>query len=723
MEVCCPHVKAKGAPENTPLYTHLYEVADVIEKIAAYLHMDQELARKGAILHDIGKASTVFQDRLKDSKTIFKSPFRHEIASCFFLSLFEKEIHAPLIEMIIGHHKSIYRDTGDKGILDLYDQMDEDLIDSHLKGWDDWKKDALQILASLGITTHDISLSEAKENFEEVYDFCEEKLKDRGYSDWRGLLMSADHFASALSEKSQDYKETLFRKPDLSFFNRKHKLYPLSLKEANSKCPHTMVVACTGAGKTDYLFRRCKGRVFYVLPYQASINAMYRRVEEDLKSTNKDLDIRLLHASSSIVVEGQKVEKRILQGHVGASIKVLTPHQLSAIAFGSKGFEMMIEDVKGCDVILDEIHTYSGITQAIVLKIIQVLKSLHCRIHIGTATMPTLLYQKILNTLDPKNVLQVKLTDEELTSYNRHLIYKCQGWDDVPEIMTKALHAKKKILLVCNRVQRAQELYQHYSELYASTPILLLHSRFRKKDRAEKELLLMGQDENGEDLHQFNTSSEACIVISTQVVEVSLDLNFDLMVTEAAPIDSLVQRFGRINRKRKKAAEQQLKPIYVLAPPSDEKEALPYDLSILEKSYAVLPDGKGLEEKTLQEKIDTVYTEIDFLRIEQASVYKENGKWSISPLTHSSASILLDLLKINSVNCILEQDEEKYETATREERMQMSISVPYWQVKDLEQIKRGTHPFLLPDAAYSYEVGLCKDLLSSQYYNNDKNFL
>lgn len=128
-------------------------------------------------------------------------------------------------------------------------------------------------------------------------------------------------------------------------------------------------MACTGAGKTDFLFRRCRGRVFYTLPFQASINAMYFRLQKDLKKDNPDLNIKVLHAASSLIeAEDGDREDIVLQKHIGTSIKVLTPYQMAGIAFGSKGFEALILDLKGCDVILDEVHTYSEVSQAIVLK-------------------------------------------------------------------------------------------------------------------------------------------------------------------------------------------------------------------------------------------------------------------------------------------------------------------------------------------------------------------
>ncbi|ASB49524.1 CRISPR-associated helicase/endonuclease Cas3 [Alkalitalea saponilacus] len=716
MKTICPHIKAKGKPEETTLYDHLCLVSSVAEKIAEYSNMDIETARLGAILHDIGKASSVFQKRLNDNKPP-RTPFRHEIASCFFLSLFDETIQPALIEMVIAHHKSILHDARKKGILDLMEELDENNFNYHIKDLELWKTDALTILEAFGIEIHDISIKEAEDNFNKVVEYCQNKVRERGYSEWRGLLMSADHFASALSDKTENYLERLFKKPDLNFYNRQHELYPLSFKSSDSPKKHTMVVASTGAGKTDYLFRRCKGRVFYTLPFQASINAMYKRVKNDLEKDNSNIDIRLLHAASGIVLAGKEKEEKIIQGHVGAAVKVLTPHQIAAIALGTNGFEAMILDIKGCDVILDEIHTYTEITQAIVLKIIEVLNHLDCNIHIGTATMPAILYNKIIGLLGKENVLEVSLDKNELEKFNRHQVYKIDTWASADNEILKAVQEDKKILIVCNRVKHAQEQYLRLKEQFSNIPILLLHSRFTKGDRNEKERLLMGLDEQGKPTGNFNTSTNACIVVSTQVVEVSIDISFDIMITEAAPLDALAQRFGRINRKRNNDTIGKYKPIYVLSPPENEKEAKPYNLELIKRSYAVLPHGEVMRENQLQEKIDAVFTEIDFLKIEQHSVFKETGKWNIDKLTHNSKAILMDLLDIDSVSCICESNVDDYLTANPEQKAKMEISTRFYVVRGLRQLDKGTCPFVIPDIAYSSELGLNVELARPENYN------
>jgi len=337
--------------------------------------------------------------------------------------------------------------------------------------------------------------------------------------------------ASATESEVELPIDRIFIQPDLAFYNRQSKLYPLSLVPIDANKKHTIVTAPTGAGKTDFLMRCCKGRVFYTLPFQASINAMYDRIKADLKNT--DAQVYLLHAASNLKVKGGSLEESIMQRHVGASVKVLTPHQMASIVFGIKGYEAMAIDLKGCDVILDEIHTYSDVIQAIVLRIVEILVALNCRVHIGTATMPTVLYQKILTLLGgTSQVYEVKLDDRVLETFNRHQVYKLQEKEEAFKVMADSVSEKKKILIVCNQVKRAQEMYDIVSDLYPNIDKMLIHSRYKRKDRARLEDELK---------KEFNVmDDEPCVVVSTQVVEVSLDISFDVMITECAPIDALI---------------------------------------------------------------------------------------------------------------------------------------------------------------------------------------
>lgn len=672
------------------LLKHTEQVCDAIELFAVKFkhNFNVEIAKKGAVIHDLGKAHPHFQKKIIgdiDNTYIH----RHEISSLAFLPCFDKKEWSDIIDLVIAHHKSI---DSEKGILGLVDN-DRNFIQNHLLEWDNWSQYGFEILKHFNLPTVEISYSVAKETLEYVVDYCENK--SNGVSELRGLLKSADHFASAFTYQTKNMLQNLFEVPDLSFYHnkeRKNDIYPLSQISTDDKRQHTIVVACTGAGKTDFLLRRCKGRVFYTLPYQASINSMFHRI----KNTVKNNDIRLLHSTSSIIDN----KNRKLQHLVGSSVKVLTPQQMTSIIFGIKGFESVLLDLEETDVILDEIHTYSGANKSMVLEIVKTLLRLGCRIHIGTATMPSLLYNELLTILGGKNnVYEVKLDDKTLKTFNRHQIDKIDAIED--ELIEIAIKNKEKLLIVFNTVNKAQKFFKYIDENYPEVPKMLIHSRFKRKDRAKLEKDL--QD-------KFNLLTTECIVVSTQVVEVSLDISFDRMITEAAPLDALIQRFGRINRKRNKDTIGKYKSIHVTKP---QENTLPYDKDIVNKSYEQLPTNFDiLEETDLQTKIDNVYKNLPIKEIDGYFIF--DNKYKIKELTDNNSSTLIDVLEIDGVTCILESDKEEYINSFFENRINLEIPISFKSIskQNYERLEIGNKPFVIPqDEEHYKKYGLCRQLL------------
>ena len=703
------HILAKSVENGgTTLKSHIELVAYFAQKGAEYAGLNVDIAMKGALLHDIGKASPLFQKKLNGVRpNPLEMNFRHEIASLFFLNIIKKDEWPHVIDMIIAHHKSIGKDGRELGILDLDYYYGDAVFQYHATNFDIWSVDALGILEELGLPKTTILKQEAYETYEFALDYC--KTREKGWSIWKGLLIGSDHIASAVGEYKIKLPD-LFVKPNISFYNRQHELYPLSLIKSDKFNKHTFVKAPTGGGKTDFLLKRCQGRIFYTLPFQASINAMYERIQTDLKG--KVDDIRLLHSISKLVIDGNKIEEKVIQDKFGSSIKVLTPHQLMSIAFGTRGYEAILFDLKGCDIILDEIHTYSDITQSIVLKMIEILNNIGCRIHIGTATMPSVLEKAIIKILGIENVQYVELPEKILNSFNRHIVHKSSSFDNLLPIILQAVKEEQKILIVCNRVANAQSYFLKMDELYPFIPKMLIHSRFKRRDRNQLET----------DLKEvYNKSSKACIVVSTQVVEVSLDISFDLILTETAPIDALIQRFGRINRKRDFTTIGKYKNVYVITPPDSTKECKPYSFEVLKCSFDVLTDGELLKESSLQSLIDKVYPNIQKIDIDLDAVFV-NNKWRLRELWHLPKSALLEKLDIDSVSCITESDRDLYLAANSEQRILMEIPVNYNSVrwKMLEQLSLGSNPFIVPDMAYSMENGL--DFRKVGIENYDVNY-
>jgi CRISPR-associated endonuclease/helicase Cas3 len=686
---------------NLSLLDHTRQVAMCIAKFAKdFVHpFDEMLAWKAAMLHDLGKAHPHFQRKMQAINRRATSltddlnfTHRHELSSLAFLPLFPKEEWDSLIDLIVAHHKSIKDDIKQRGILDL-DGNVRNWIPNHLKDWNEWQEYGLEILKIFEIPIRTIGVTEAEEALRYAVSHCNKK--GSGWSPLRGLLKASDHFASAFMHDTEKKLQPLFRPPDLKYYHdakRKSLLYPLSLKAVDDDRKHTLVVAPTGAGKTDFLLRRCKGRVFYTLPFQASINAMYERIKATVP---EGTDVRLLHATSKVVVKNH-VHEQILQPLAGSSVKVLTPHQLAAIVFGTSGFESVMLDIQGTDVILDEIHTYSDYSQAMVLEIVKALLWLECRIHIGTATMPFVLYNELLELLGGKEkVYEMDLSNEELEKFNRHQVYKIQQ-TDVDAILTAAFNNKEKVLLIFNTVKGAQEAYEKVQkqEKFKLIPKMLIHSRFKRGYRVELEDRLK-KEFNG-DGKNYGDGLKPCLVISTQVVEVSLDISFDRMITECAPLDALIQRFGRVNRKRDEQTIGKYKPVHVLVP---EGNPLPYKKNIIEASFAQLPDsGEVLEEISLQEKIDAVYPVLNKKEIDVHLKFKD-GRFLLCELTDNKKAVIVEALEIESAICILESDREQYETADWLERLSLEIPVSFKTIAPKKsgyvQLQIGSWPFVV----------------------------
>lgn len=107
--------------------------------------------------------------------------------------------------------------------------------------------------------------------------------------------------------------------------------------------------------------------------------------------------------------------------------------------------------------------------------------------------------------------------------------------------------------VICNTVGRAQNAYEHLRAKFGAD-VMLTHSRFTSKHRAEKEADLVSQ--LGKGVHRGDGRPERLIVVGTQVIEQSLDLDFDVMVTDFAPVDLVLQRLGRLHRHERDDSER-----------------------------------------------------------------------------------------------------------------------------------------------------------------------
>ncbi len=211
--------------------------------------------------------------------------------------------------------------------------------------------------------------------------------------------------------------------------------------------------------------------------------------------------------------------------------------------------------------------------------------------------MPQKLFSLLERTLE--NVTIIK--DQELLEKSRN-IFQTRNIlieESLDEIKAK-IEEGKKVLVVVNTVDKAIELYETLADTAkaSSKEAICYHSRYIKKDRAKKE----------QEIFDLDKLNEGGLLIATQVVEVSLDIDFDILYTENAPIDAIIQRAGRVNRKRQK------KDTKVIIFDHYEISEKIYDVpNILKNTYSefVKVDNHRLSEKKLNELVDIVYKDLE----------------------------------------------------------------------------------------------------------------
>lgn len=179
---------------------------------------------------------------------------------------------------------------------------------------------------------------------------------------------------------------------------------------------------------------------------------------------------------------------------------------------------------------IDEIQGYSPEIVAILLKGIEMIYKIGGKFMIMTATLPGIYKQEL-----EKMGVKFKY-NQFLKETKRHKI-KIRNSEIISDIeMIKQKGMTNKVLIIVNTINKAIELYKKIQD----ENVKMLHSRFILKDRNLLE----------SEIKDFSKSTKKGIWITTQIVEASLDIDFDYLFTEMSTLDSLFQRFGRCYRSR-----------------------------------------------------------------------------------------------------------------------------------------------------------------------------
>lgn len=520
---------------------HLLEGFEYLKNLYGDRFSDNELQliKLAAVYHDCGKSNFNFQKMIrkkanisfsedelkfeKDIEKMYKSinngeSVPHGFLSPAFLNLSElesefcKEDIRILINAIYFHHTRDYSFT---------DREIKNMVDEDLK-----KR---------------LKVNLQSRYFGKVY-INQKPIED---SEWikfavvKGILNKLDYWASS------DRRVPIEIKPDI---NDKYigdvveqKIDTCNLRDVqiymkNNQNENLVVIASTGIGKTEAaLLWIGDYKAFYTLPLKVSINAIYERINKEYGCPKDKL--ALLHSDSfNYLLEKENelsTEKNNLTRKLAFPLTICTVDQLFTFVYKYRGSEILLANLKYSKLIIDEIQAYSP---EIIGKLVYGLKLITDaggKFSIITATMPPIfeyyLNKQKINYIKPQ---QVYYSPHK----NRHLISLKSGDFEYSDIVKNS--KSKKVLIICNTVRKAQETYENLK----GSNVFLLHSKYIQKHRHLLEDKIM-------DFTSKNNNNVG-IWITTQIVEASLDLDFDILYTEMCTADSLLQRMGRCYRKR-----------------------------------------------------------------------------------------------------------------------------------------------------------------------------
>ncbi len=287
----------------------------------------------------------------------------------------------------------------------------------------------------------------------------------------------------------------------------------------------------------------------------------------------------------------------------------------------TKHYFVRLNGLAGKTIILDEIHAYDTYMSELIEKMLTWLAALGSSVILLSATLPSSKRAQFLAAYQKGKAFKYNTLDGNITHFINQSRYPRITWTNgkkVKELEFKPSNVGKKIVniswivrdsigqinhnpyknsgikgriysgslkdlikenlrnggcgaIICNRVDEAQGIYENLKDLENSEEdyiILLFHSRFRVLERNEIEMKItnfFGENRN--------SRPKRAVLIATQVIEQSLDIDFDFMVSAIAPVDLILQRMGRLYRHNVKNRIGSLKsPELVIMVPTPNTE-------------------------------------------------------------------------------------------------------------------------------------------------------
>lgn len=589
------------------------------------------LMKTTVLFHDTGKLNNLFQELMH--KLINKYPirkadyFRHEVISCLLLLCFEKDSFENVgypyhFYAILSHHKPLTKDLRNfvrELCREEWPIPDIERVEHIVKTIEKVSGGEFSYKADIKLppskTASSLFTVFASRFLEERY------LRNKDIHIIRilyGLMKGFLHFCDWLGSSELRYEEMcrihnsspqiiLQKLKDKIESDGKTQYVP---REFHMEClkyqGDVVVIAPTGSGKTEaglvWALNTNPHKIILLMPTMVTSNSLYER----LCFYFGEIPCGLSHSSAETYFaaknEGESFEeskfKLLNQKAFMPAVMVSTVDQILTCGFNTGLWSLKEYALLGSAVIFDEIQAYEHFTLGLITSAIRKIKSLGGRVVVMSATMPKFLREHFLNLLELPEALVAK---ERMDIKRNRWVYLDNMVENIREKVITELKNKKRVAVIVNDIKTAKAEYSVYIDLLKAEglqiEVLCLHSEFAAIDRQEKERKLTDKNEA-----VYN------LVITTQVIEVSLDVSFDVMFSECAPIDSLVQRAGRCNRY----GELTDSCFYVFNPSETSLRYVYKDHEeIINRTLQIVKNREGiLSESEISQMIEEVYRDV-----------------------------------------------------------------------------------------------------------------
>lgn len=378
---------------------------------------------------------------------------------------------------------------------------------------------------------------------------------------------------------------------------------------------------------TDFLKQRYPSQVInaQLLHGHAALSSDFKALRENERCYLQEIDIPddrdrgFDNAEPGVIAaEWFTSRKRGLLAPFGVG----TIDQALLAVLQTKHFFVRLLGLAGKTVVLDEVHAYDAYMLVLFKRLLEWLAVLGCSVVLLSATLPAPRREALLRAWSDPTAADEPLAPAPPISYPA-ITWRCGerggviGFDAPPKkVRLNWLNADERgdhprlagalrtalrdggcAAVICNTVGRAQEMYAFLRDALPETEVSLFHARYPYDERMDREEAALRQF--GKPIENPNRPHRA-VLVATQVIEQSLDLDFDLMVSELAPVDLILQRSGRLHRHTLPDPRPRPSPLanpelWLLAPP--EREGLPafpkrdryvYDEHVLLRSWIAL---------------------------------------------------------------------------------------------------------------------------------------